>query len=403
MGLLHKYPFCQRLVCFLSLYHTKKNCQAQKRISTPLSNIKYRMTIFVKKARTFSLKSASKAVAVITVLKSAAPLFFILCGMALLLAHPTLAIQSGKRGLTLWFNAVLPALFPFFFLSLLLTKSTVLTKGERFLAPVTEKVFRLPPRVGIIFITALLSGYPVGAKLIETAVSSGELSAEDGRKASAFCIVSGPLFLMGTVGLSMFQSLAAGRILLLSHLLSAIAVGILTGIIPFRLPQKESAQPQAGNAQKTPTRAVENVPRIVENTPKPSESAVYEATISLLTMGGTITLFTVFLDLAVAAGIFAFALAPLRLILGESDLLFAAVMGAVEVTRGCEEVARLGVFPLSVATACALLSFGGFSVLMQAKIFLARAQISVKTCIFGKGLQAIIAFLLAYVLSLFFL
>jgi sporulation integral membrane protein YlbJ len=357
------------------------------------------MTIFVKKAQTFSLKSMRKAIAVISALKAAAPLLFTLCGMALLLAYPAAAMQSVTRGLALWFNAVLPALFPFFFLSLILSKSQTLRHVEGFLFPVTEKLFRLPPRVGVIFITALLSGYPVGAKLIETAVCAGDLTAEEGRRASAFCIVSGPLFLMGTVGLTMFQSLAAGRILLVAHLASALFVGVFTGRFSLGKKSKLNAAQEGNMRHRSLVKNAKTATRLAKTEPTP----VYEATISMLTMGGTIALFTVFLDLAIEVGLLNFILFPLRLIFGENDLMRAAAVGVVEVTRGCVEVAAIGVFPLSVATACALLSFGGLSVLMQAKIFLSRAQIKIKTCILGKGMQAIVAFFIAYALSVLFL
>ena len=86
--------------------------------------------------------------------------------MACLIAFPEKYVSSTKKGIELWAINGLPSLFPFFFLSLLLTKLNVVSNLITPLQPLMEKNFRCNGVSGYVFIMSILSGYPVGARLI---------------------------------------------------------------------------------------------------------------------------------------------------------------------------------------------------------------------------------------------
>ncbi len=54
------------------------------------------------------------------------------------------------------------------------------------------------------FIMGIISGYPVGAKIVTEFRKNGDCSRAEAERLLAFTNNSGPLFIIGTVGISMF-------------------------------------------------------------------------------------------------------------------------------------------------------------------------------------------------------
>lgn len=54
------------------------------------------------------------------------------------------------------------------------------------------------------FIMGIISGYPVGAKIVTEFRKNGNCSRAEAERLLAFTNNSGPLFIIGTVGVSMF-------------------------------------------------------------------------------------------------------------------------------------------------------------------------------------------------------
>lgn len=54
------------------------------------------------------------------------------------------------------------------------------------------------------FIMGIISGYPVGAKIVTEFRKNGDCSRAEAERLLAFTNNSGPLFIIGSVGISMF-------------------------------------------------------------------------------------------------------------------------------------------------------------------------------------------------------
>lgn len=54
------------------------------------------------------------------------------------------------------------------------------------------------------FIMGIISGYPVGAKIVTEFRKNGDCSKAEAERLLAFTNNSGPLFIIGTIGVSMF-------------------------------------------------------------------------------------------------------------------------------------------------------------------------------------------------------
>ena len=63
------------------------------------------------------------------------------------------------------------------------------------------------------FIMGIISGYPVGAKIVNKFIEDGTCTKQEAERMLAFTNNSGPLFIIGTVGISLFGDTTIGIIL----------------------------------------------------------------------------------------------------------------------------------------------------------------------------------------------
>ena len=154
----------------------------------------------------------------------------IICTAAMLLM-PSQSIDGAKHGISLCINAVIPSLFPFFVCSRMIVSSGIAQIIGRKTGKAFEFVFGINKDCAFSFIAGLLCGYPVGAKIVGDMYKNKQCTKSEAQRMLAFCNNSGPLFIIGTVGVGMLHSAKSGLILYIAHILSAIATGIIVRLI----------------------------------------------------------------------------------------------------------------------------------------------------------------------------
>ena len=145
-------------------------------------------------------------------------------GLAVLILDGRVAIVGAREGLQLCLNTLVPTLFPFFFLSNILTAG-LMGRKIPLLRPL-GRICKLPEGAEYILIAGFLGGYPLGAQCISQACESGSLSNLDGRRMLAFCNNCGPAFVFGVCG-TLFQDSNIPWLLFSIQILSAIAVAVI--------------------------------------------------------------------------------------------------------------------------------------------------------------------------------
>ena len=140
--------------------------------------------------------------------------------MLVLILDAKTALNGAYQGVHLCLYTVIPSLFPFFVVSILLTGSMTGVKIP-LLSPF-ERLCRMPRGSGSILLTGLLGGYPVGAQ----GYNAGSIGKEDAQRMLAFCSNAGPAFLFGLIG-QQFSHPWMSWLLWAVHILSALAVGAL--------------------------------------------------------------------------------------------------------------------------------------------------------------------------------
>ena len=315
--------------------------------------------------------------------------------MVIILIRPDVYVASALEGVKLWALAVLPSLLPFFFFTTLLAKIGATERMARTLKKPCERIFGTSGYAAYAFLMSILSGYPVGAKIIGDLGENGLIDETDATKMSAFCSTSGPLFIVGSVGVGMFGSAAAGKLLFLVHALSALITGLIFRFygrteIPTTRTSKNA--PQTGRLQVSSAKTkAENGNALYD--------CVYSSVISIATVGGFICVFYVLADIFQNLDILYPVWKTLFFITKNETLSKAFSYGLIECTRGCKMLALCGLSTYSLAFASSLIAFGGVSVLVQSVCFLKKANVKISVFLIAKTIQTVISFLLTLALT----
>ena len=136
-------------------------------------------------------------------------------------------IIAVKNGLELWVNNVIPSLFPFFIATEILCNTNIINILGKILEKPVNFLFNVPGESSFALIMGIISGYPSGAKIVSNLKSQEILRLEEAERLIAFTNNSGPLFILGTVGVSLLKNNKIGYILFISHIISCIFVGII--------------------------------------------------------------------------------------------------------------------------------------------------------------------------------
>lgn len=145
-------------------------------------------------------------------------------GMFILILDTETALNGAAAGIEICLHTLIPSLFPFFVLSILLTGSL---SGQplRFLKPVAS-LCAIPEGTVSILIVSLLGGYPVGAQNTALLYQQGHITKQQAARIIAFCNNAGPAFIFGVLS-CMFSVPFVIWILWFIHIISALLVGII--------------------------------------------------------------------------------------------------------------------------------------------------------------------------------
>ena len=147
--------------------------------------------------------------------------------MVLLVLRPSYFLDSASRGLLLFATSVLPAVFPFFFCSSLLTALGGANALSRLGAKPVRALFNSPPVGAYVLTLSMLSGYPIGAATTADLYLRGAINSDDAKRICSFTSTSGPIFILGTVGSAVFGSPVCGAVILAAHYAAAVTTGIV--------------------------------------------------------------------------------------------------------------------------------------------------------------------------------
>lgn len=346
------------------------------------------------------------------------PIIFVVITICLVIFSKS-NLTAAKNGLTLWATCVVPSLFPFFVITNLLSHTKIVSFTGKLLDKFMRPLFNVPGVGGFAFVMGLISGYPVGAKVVSDFRQDGLVTKDEGERMLAFTNNSGPLFILSSVGISLFGDTTTGLLLLCTHVLACITVGIILG--KFSKKSDEEFRAKIIFSQRNSTHFMENSLHnkttnrnnsaknnsnfsaqksrnvTFKNLGEVLGSSINNSISTILMIGGFVVIFSVIISILNQTHALDFLskfFNPILAFLG-FDLNFAKPLlsGILELTNGVNLISGVHIKAISqnVILCAFLLGFGGFSVLLQVFSIVAKTDLSMKKYFIGKFMQGIFA------------
>lgn len=116
-----------------------------------------------------------------------------------MLLFPKAVFVGASSGLLLWYQIVLPTLFPFLLISnLLLNTGSIQIMSDAF-GKMVSVIFSVSSNAAFVVIVGFLCGYPMGAKMAADMVEQGYISQKEGEYLLSFCNNSSPGFILNYI------------------------------------------------------------------------------------------------------------------------------------------------------------------------------------------------------------
>lgn len=327
-------------------------------------------------------RSLSKSFSSFLSMKNIILLVFCFLMLAILLCFPDTALPLIRESILIWYQSLLPTLFPAMILSNIILYIFLNIKKYRFRIPLLSFVYHLDSYGCLVLLLGFLCGFPIGAYLCAKLVKERQLSLGQGQYLLGFCNNLSPVFLI-SIYCQLFPTLPKIPVLLLFY-----GCPLLYGIILYqcsiRRRLKEEKHHTAMTLSGTPPR----------NPPDRSiaeliDYGITDALSSIVRLAGYIVFFRLFL-------------LPLRL--WEPDQSSSLILGSlIEITSGIQTYSHNA----GAANLCSILlhtlplmTFGGICCIGQTICMIKGSGLSILTYVRDKILQSI---LLITILQLVFL
>lgn len=306
---------------------------------------------------------------------------FLFLGVLTLLVYmflkPQQALLASQRGLTLWFQTLLPTLLPFMILSNLIIRLGLAEKLLVPFGPFFRKFLGLSPAGTYGFLLGLLCGYPMGAKITGDLYRENRISRQEAMYLLTFSNNPSPIFLSAYV---LLQCLHMPQ-----HTTASFAILYASDYAASLFFRARSAR------SRTPSAHIPEAKR-KEIPPLPSAGKLLDISImnafeTITRLGGFIILFSVLSS------------ALERLLALENFLGHAAksaapcALGILEISTGLQAIASA---PLSAAAKYVLsmgfASMGGLCILAQTNTVIGESGLPLRPYLEGKLLCSALTF-----------
>lgn len=311
-------------------------------------------------------------------------IFIILIICLIFASNPKIYAQSCLNAVTVWAIKIFPVMFPFFVFTRIIINLS--ENKPNFMDKFFNKLYHTPTGSFKTFFLSALSGYPMGAKLICVQYEQNYINSADAKRMLSFCSISGPMFMLGTVGISILCSYKAGLIILIANIIASLLNGFL-----YRGNQTKNNNKTYSNKQIKQTLG----------------EHVYDSLNSILMVGAYIILSFLIIDMLnnlKIINVFSKTICSVFNIVNKQNVVTSIISGLLEMTRGIIDLNNTQV-SLSIKTIISsfLIGFGGISVFLQNLHFLEKLKIKKSYILLQKFTQAIFSLLISIPLCALFL
>ena len=289
-----------------------------------------------------------------------------------MLFNKTLVFDTISYSLNIWVNTLIPSMFPFFVISNILISYNITNYIPKIIKQIFCKIFNVREEIISIFFLSLFSGFPSNAINTKNLYNKKQITTKEAAHALTFTHFANPLFVLSTVAVLFLNNEKYGYLILFSHYLGNIMVGIL-----FR--------------KYNPTNNINYKPNI--NKSQSFSNALIKAIKSsidtLLLILGTLTCFLILASLIINK-------------LNINPYLSSIIKGILEMTMGLKSISLLIIPDIyKVVISTMFISFGGLAIHLQVLSQLIETDITYQPFFVARLIHSIISGLISY--SLFIL
>ncbi|MBQ9134777.1 MAG: hypothetical protein IJX66_01630 [Lachnospiraceae bacterium] len=287
---------------------------------------------------------------------------------ALILSRPQVSLLYAATGLKLWFDRMVPTLFPFMILSTLIIRQNLTESFADFLYPIFGKLYRISKNGVYCLMLGFLCGFPMGARTIGEMYGQKKLSRREASFLLAFCNNIGPVyyisFFLPVTGLTKLSDMP---FLLFGMYGIPLLYGLFIRYTGLFLPKKGTF---ADTAPAFPKKASESFQDSLD-------CAMESAIAGITTLGGYMILCNL-LNLYPYTFCKWFSIEKSTFFMAFSNCLF-------EITGGLSALGQTAPFCSLI-----LLPIGGLSCLAQTKSMIKHTDLSMRTYLLHKGVQTLL-------------
>lgn len=288
---------------------------------------------------------------------------------AFMLISPKAVFNGASQGLLLWFQVVLPTLFPFIIITNLLLYTDSIHYISKACGGALCRIFQVSNNGSFAVIAGFLCGYPMGAKVTSDLITASYITEDEGRYLLSFCNNTSPVFILNfivwkTVGREEF---------LLPSLLILLGVPMILSF-PFRRFYLHG-QKRFPDLKKPGIKTGDWNFKLLD-------TCIMDGFETITKVGGYIILFSVVLTLIESAP---WQLPAVRILLP-----------TLEVTNGIVLLGNSSLpFSIQYPAILALTSFGGFCAAAQTQCMIQKTALSLKPYVIEKLVTAVVTSLAA--------
>ena len=301
--------------------------------------------------------------------------FFTIC----LVVFSNSNLKAAKNGLVLWANSVVPSLFPFFVATELLSYTNFTYYLGKLLNKFMKPLFNIRGEGSFAFIMGILSGYPMGAKIAANFRQNNICSKVECERLLSFTNNSGPLFIIGSVGISLLGNSTIGFLLLFTHLLASISVGFL-----FRFWKRNDTEKFISDSSNVKNKNIKlsSLGEVIGNSIKNSINTI-------LMIGGFVVLFSVILSILKTSNLLnisCYFMKPVFELFRIPQAFYSGIIsGVIELTNGLNIICHIPEknISINIIIASFILGLGGISVLLQVWSCISKTDLSITPYILG--------------------
>ncbi len=298
-------------------------------------------------------------------------LYFAIFMLIILLLFPQICIQGATSGLLLWFNTIIPTLFPFLFLTNLISYKNGFHLFEKIFGCFIKIIFRTSHTGSYPVLTGLFCGYPMGAKVTCDCFHSGNITKEEAKYLLTFTNNPSPIFIANYICITILEN----KKLIIPCLLIIYLSTIITARITYHLFHVKTLN-SINVSNKSTSQKAKSLTFF--------DQCITQSCDTLVHIGGYMIIFSIMSQLI------------FKLFSGY-NIAALILSGVLEQTTGLN-LLKTSNYSKQIKTVLAMCfaGFGGVSILAQIYSIIHRHGLSLKYYLVGKSLFTMIIGILTY-------